>query len=406
MIGWIVRRVGPGRRRAAVRCALLAVAAVLALPSGGRPWLARALPALSPLTALGAALTLRGAGVVMVLAVPAAALALWRRRWFCRWVCPAGCAQDLACGRVRRGAHGAWWLRWPRVGEWIAALALGAAAVGAPALLWLDPLAIFSGFFNGVRPGASVMERVAAVGLPALLILSFAAPKAWCLRVCPLGGLQDLLAGVKDRFWKRGLRREGGRGQGRGVEAGDALGRRVVLGAGVGAVWAGMTRSASGREKTGPLRPPGARDEALFSGLCLRCGACLRVCPSRILKPFSGGFIGLFTPEARFERDYCREGCRACMEACPSGALARLTSEAKWRYKIGVARVDAERCLMAQGRECTSCLNRCPYGALDTMWDAENMVSLPAVDGTKCNGCGACQAACVAEPERAIRVGR
>jgi ferredoxin len=117
-----------------------------------------------------------------------------------------------------------------------------------------------------------------------------------------------------------------------------------------------------------------------------------------------GGVPGFLAPRLRFDTDYCREDCHRCNEACPSGAIARLPLADKRRRIIGRAIVEVNLCLLAQGRECTACIQKCPYEAI-AMHSAEGGFSNePRVSGERCNGCGACEAVCPTRPERAMRV--
>jgi ferredoxin len=155
-----------------------------------------------------------------------------------------------------------------------------------------------------------------------------------------------------------------------------------------------------------PLRPPGSLGEDQFRAVCIRCGNCARACPGKILEPDFGasGLAGLLTPVVRFDEDYCREDCRLCGQVCPSGAIARLSLAEKRRQIIGPARVDDDLCWLVSGRECTACIQRCPYAAI-TLHSADGgFTTEPRVDLAKCTGCGACEVVCPVRPQRAIRV--
>ncbi|MCS7304869.1 MAG: 4Fe-4S dicluster domain-containing protein [Thermoguttaceae bacterium] len=188
------------------------------------------------------------------------------------------------------------------------------------------------------------------------------------------------------------------------AESGWKLGRRLVLAGLVGVVWAGWLR----RLRSGPakvLRPPGAAPEQVFTGLCIRCGNCLRACPSRILLPDSAqhGLAGFLAPVLHLDKDYCRENCNRCTLACPSGALQSISLAEKPKVRIGLAKVDMGRCMLGEARECFICRDRCPYQAIRTQFSPITYMVEVQIDPARCNGCGACQVACPTWP-RAILV--
>ncbi len=351
------------------------------------------LVALSPLVAVGSAVAARAITFTTLIAVPVLAAALVRRRWFCRWLCPTG----LLCEQVGRIGSAAG-CRAPRigpVGHWLALVTLGGSCLGYPVLLWLDPLAILASFLGIPWSDAFTAAGLAsAAGLSILVVLSLFAPGLWCTRLCPLGATQELLAA---------LPRLGRSKQESGGEGGWALARRAVLAGGLGAAWAWVARR-SGHQP--PIRPPGAIDEPRFRGVCVRCGNCVRACPTKILRADHGehGWSGLLTPVVQFDPGYCREDCCRCGDACPSGAIARLAPVEKKTACMGLAKIDMDVCLLGDDRECSICKNACPYEAIKLVWSEEEYKVVPKVDPARCPGCGACQVACPTSPRKAVVV--
>ncbi|MBM3890041.1 MAG: 4Fe-4S dicluster domain-containing protein [Verrucomicrobia bacterium] len=372
--------------RLTVAAAFVALALPVA-PGNGSPLIPLAL---SPFVGLNAALAARGMTVATALAALASVVVIVRRRWLCRRVCPVGLLVDIL--RLLRGSRLERHVSAPAVGRWLVWLTLGAAVAGFPLFLWLDPFALFSGALTARGDGAT---WASAVGLLAVVAISLWHSHLWCGRLCALGAAQDVLFAV---------RRLRGRAQDRNPLSGTGFTRRTWLAVGSG-VAAGVIGLRFGPARGASLRPPGAAPDPDFGGLCARCGSCIRVCPSGIIKPDvrPAAATGFLAPTVRFESGYCLETCHRCAQVCPSGAIARLSLEAKRRAIIGLARLDAEVCWLSEEKECGVCVNRCPYQAISLVFDQEAYVSLPRVAADRCNGCGACELVCPTKP-KAIKV--
>jgi ferredoxin-type protein NapF len=362
----------------------------------------------SPFAAICSSVALRALRPGMGIGWAFAIIALRRRRWFCRYACPTGLVLE---GAFRIGFEKrAWWERCPPLGQYIALVTALGAAVGYPMLLWMDPMAIFSSSF-AIRTAGDVTSGIlAGLGLGILILLSLTSGAIWCLRVCPLGGTQDLLALAALWFQGRQKSRLGLPAPAPARGARMLAARRAVLlgaaGMGVG-LWARKLGAARG--ESAPLRPPGAAAERQFAGLCIRCSNCIRACPSKIIHPDPGqaGLAGWMAPRIRFEKKYCLEDCAACTQVCPSGALQALDLKQKRRYVIGEALVDGSICWLALGkRDCDACMRSCPFDAVRIHWDEERYIAYPIVDAGRCNGCGACEVACPTDAIKAIRVWR
>jgi len=378
-----------------VRWVSLALACVLALPIPLGMWaglhlrlspflalqtlLARA--PLAPLSALG--------GVVLL-------LVFLRERWFCRNVCPTGalCDAVAACRRTPQ-----LWDAFPSVNKALALAALAAAACGAPVLALADPVALFHGAWGVAVAGLTAAALAGAAGLAAVLLLSLLFPRLWCARLCPLGGLQLLVADLR-----RAARRAPP-----GPETappplpprGPALGRRHLFAAASGIAVGLVAREAAGAGARTVVRPPGALPETRFKTTCCRCGNCARACPARIVRPAADlrDPLGLLAPRLDFSGAFCLPTCAACGAVCPTGALAPFDVADKGRLVIGTAVIRLDDCRLTEGKECNRCEAACAFRAVRIA--GGRFDPAPEVDTANCVGCGACVVAC---PTRAIDI--
>ena len=174
--------------------------------------------------------------------------------------------------------------------------------------------------------------------------------------------------------------------------------RRVLLAAGLGAVFSTVIpRVLLGKKRC--LRPPGAVDETALKGACIRCGSCIRSCPSGVIEPSvdSQDMTGLLVPKLRFSgTDYCLQDCNKCGQACPTGVIRPLPLREKNRQIIGIARIDLSGCLLTMDAECGICVPRCPREAIVEAFSRETYTATVKVIAEKCNGCGACVGICPA----------
>lgn len=113
-------------------------------------------------------------------------------------------------------------------------------------------------------------------------------------------------------------------------------------------------------------------------------------------------------PESSYERGYCRPECTRCSEVCPAGAIRKVDRNEKSSIQIGHAVWVKENCLpWTEGVSCGNCARHCPVGAIlmvPSDPDAPDSVKIPAVDESRCIGCGACENLCPARPLSAIYV--
>jgi ferredoxin-type protein NapF len=349
-------------------------------------WLA-VLPALSPYSASMAAAASRGFTAFTLLGLPVFLICLFKRRWFCRFVCPTGLLLELA-GKL--DPFGFNITKFPRLAKWIVLVTFAGGIFGFPFFLWLDPLSIFHGLIAFLRLPVTAASAAGASLFFFILVISIIWPGGWCYRICPLGYFQELF-NIKQKTAKTDAVSASGNGQGLLTRQNLLLGIAGSFAA--GSAFLGQRITGAKREV---LRPPGAVDERLFKGLCSRCGNCVRVCPSKIIKPDTGasGTAGLVTPVLTMKSGYCIEGCNECGKVCPTGAIKNLTLSQKNKYVIGIPVIDKDKCWPWKGiRECDNCVTICPLEAIDNFIKSPPM---PVVLKEKCNGCGKCEMICPA----------
>jgi MauM/NapG family ferredoxin protein len=200
----------------------------------------------------------------------------------------------------------------------------------------------------------------------------------------------------------------------------DPTRRQAVAALAAGAAGAALLRTGPHARQPHPqlIRPPGAQDEVAFLSRCLRCGQCMKVCPTSGLQPVAleAGLEGVWTPRLVPRLGYCDYGCVACGQACPSGAIPPLDLERKRGTVIGMAVVDRNRCWpWAYGIPCIVCEEMCPAPEKAirleavTVTDARGesvVVQRPYVLDELCIGCGICEYRCPVEGQAAVRVHR
>lgn len=173
--------------------------------------------------------------------------------------------------------------------------------------------------------------------------------------------------------------------------------------------------SASARRASSKLiRPPGSLPEPEFLASCIRCGACMKVCPTNALQPASNqaGPEGLWTPVLVPRMGYCEYYCSLCTQVCPTGAIKELKIAEKTKIRIGTAWIDKNRCIpYALGRSCTVCEEKCPTSpkAIKLVETESEMpdgtwagLEIPVVELDLCIGCGICETRCPVNDAPAI----
>ena len=160
-------------------------------------------------------------------------------------------------------------------------------------------------------------------------------------------------------------------------------------------------------ERQTPLTPPGSLSARNMATRCTGCQLCVSECPNDVLRP-STDLLHLMQPTMSYERGYCRPECTRCSTVCPAGAIKPLDEVEKSSIQIGHAVWIKKNCVaVTDGVECGNCARHCPVGAIEMVQldeDDDLSPSVPAVNESRCIGCGACEYVCPSRPFSAIIV--
>jgi len=227
---------------------------------------------------------------------------------------------------------------------------------------------------------------------------------ATCAAICPTAAVRFPLRGTPEKLTNF---------------SNVSLGRRRVLTTallGLFAVPLSRLTPAHRRASLKLIRPPGSLSEDKFLAKCVKCGQCMRACPTGGLQPVltEAGPEGLWTPKLVPKVGYCEYYCSLCTQVCPTGAIQKLTIEAKNKVKIGSAWVNKSRCIpYVLGKPCIVCEEHCPVSPkaiklveVETkLPDGRVAVQKgPVVDLELCTGCGICENKCPIVDDPAIFV--
>ncbi len=366
------------------------VATVLALPitlktlTGLFNWF-------SPFILLNSVLLLKSLVVLNILGFLVLLISFIYKRWFCRYLCPVGFACDSVSkisNKKRRYLS-----KIPALGRWLYFVSFCASLVGIPLFIILDPMAIFNGFFSAFSAPFNWIVFISFLGLPVLIGIHFFIPGIWCAKICPLGGLFDDLFLLKKTTIQLIKKKEK-------ISYSAKTSRRLFISGGLGIAAGLILPRFLQAKKSVPFRPPSSVSDPLFSTLCVRCGSCIKSCPTNIIQQnySSGSVLTWMTPEITFKNGgYCLDDCNLCGTVCPSGSIFPFSIQSKKNLFMASIHIGLDKCLLTQQTECDRCKAVCTYKAIEIVPTQNSLIMKPIVDFDLCVGCGACAAICPAD---------
>ena len=355
------------------------------------------------------------------------------------------------------------WLRYSVLALFIVCLVIGFA----PVITLLEPYGNYGRIVTSIYMNNLTVSIIAWVVMLVLGVLAFLYGRAYCNSICPVGTILSFFSRFslfRVRFDKEKCKncglceknckaraidfKEGSVDYSRCVACGDCLakckfdalhyttrkpvsknettpvepdqGRRSfivgsAIAAGTVAVAQAQMKVDGGlaviTEKEAPKRqtlitPPGSVSARHMQKHCTACQLCVTACPNNVLRP-STDLTRFMQPTMSFEIGYCRPECTRCSQVCPTGAIKPITKEEKTAIHAGHAVWVKDNCVvLTDGVSCGNCQRHCPTGAIQMVEYQHNgqTVMIPAVNESRCIGCGACENLCPSRPFSAIYV--
>lgn len=384
----------------------------------------------SPLIMVTNVLITRSFSVKFLPAVLLLVATLFLGRFFCGWICPVGTVSDLIPKTKRKLSS------FYRFKYYFLVFLIGLSVFGFQLLLISDPLVIFTRSLTFVTH-----LRIPLMLILIIILVAALGERFWCRILCPLGALLGVFSLTRvlnlhvqenckqctvcsrvcpmDAIHEYNVKKTECTLCFECVEKcpHNAItlttkkepiiseSRRTFLKAGAAAGAAVLLSPLFGRASTKSqvIRPPGALKEENFLSVCVRCGECMRVCPSQGLRPvlLEGSLYALYTPKLVPRIGECQL-CMLCWQVCPTGALVEVDPS---QMKLGTASVKRDTCLeWAHRQACLVCQEVCPFQAIDVVESGGKGRGEgrgrrgPQVNRSKCAGCGACENHCPTEP--------
>ncbi len=156
-----------------------------------------------------------------------------------------------------------------------------------------------------------------------------------------------------------------------------------------------------------PISPPGSRSARNLQSHCTACQLCVAACPNNVLRPVTA-LTTFMQPTMTFDHGSCAPDCNKCSSVCPTSAIQPISLEEKASTQIGHAVWIKQNCVVTRDNvNCWVCSSHCPAGAITLIpldSSDDDSLSVPAIDISKCIGCGTCEYLCAARPLSAIYV--
>lgn len=225
-----------------------------------------------------------------------------------------------------------------------------------------------------------------------------------CINSCPEEGIRYRFAFSSEK--KNGISEKKGRKEFFGKLAVSLAGLALFSPSTSASENKKKDRSIIPNKKNFPVTPPGSLSLENFTKRCTACHLCVSVCMAQVLKPalFEYGVKGIMQPHMDYNESFCNYDCTKCSKVCPTGAIMEISPERKKTTQIGVVRFIKENCVvLLDGTSCGACSEHCPTKAVQ-MVPYKGMLTIPETNSEICIGCGACEFACPARPDKAIFV--